>query len=127
MAEHSFKAQLTEILQEYSSAVTEGVNEKADYCADGLTKALRSDSPSRTHEYAKNWQNKVTSVAPGGAEEHTVFNKKHYRRTHLLEKGHKGPYGKGFVKAYPHIGPLAEQWQEKFVEEVEEVIKDSAK
>ena len=43
-----------------------------------------------------------------GEDGYTVFNKKHYQLTHLLEYGHQSRNG-GRVRAFSHIAPVNEQ------------------
>lgn len=51
-----------------------------------------------------------------------VHNKEHYRLTHLLEKGHAKRSG-GRTRAIPHIAPAEEAAKEKFIQDVEAVIR----
>lgn len=46
-----------------------------------------------------------------------VHNQKHYRLTHLLEKGHALRQG-GRTKAFPHIEPVADFVNEEFYQEL---------
>lgn len=46
-----------------------------------------------------------------------VHNKKHYRLTHLLEKGHALRQG-GRTRAFPHIEPVADFVNEEFYQEL---------
>lgn len=93
-----------------------------DKRADELVKALKADSPHKSGDYAKDWTSKVTTNN-FSYYIRTVHNKKHYRLTHLLEKGHALHRG-GRTKAFPHIGPDAERIQAEFVKDVETAIRD---
>lgn len=57
-----------------------------------------------------------------------VYNADHYRLTHLLESGHAkflwGVNTGGEVQGYPHIAPVNNEVQEKFINEVVERITD---
>lgn len=75
---------------------------------------LRQRSPKRTGKYAKSWTlNKPSKRARGnkvrgGNNIYTIYNKKHYRLTHLLEKGAIRAT-KGILKPIPHITPAYEK------------------
>ena len=53
---------------------------------------------------------------------YTVYNKKYYRLTHLLEKGHAKRSG-GRVPAQVHIAPAEEVTKKKFVQDVEAAVR----
>lgn len=90
---HSVQEQLAEILEGYDKEVREAVEKDIEKVASETAKTLRQTSAKSPHggEYAKNWsvrkdrQTKTT----------TVYNKKTYRLTHLLENGHviRNQYG----------------------------------
>lgn len=97
-----------------------------DKRADELVKALKADSPRKSGDYAKDWTSKVTTNN-FSYYIRTVHNKKHYRLTHLLEKGHalkRGGRTIGSTKAFAHIVPDAERIQAEFVKDVETAIRD---
>lgn len=114
-------SEITKILDEYQDA-TIGVMKKAvDKSAKEAVDSLKTDSPKRTGAYAKSWTSKKDKQLNKWAYAKIVYNKKHYRLTHLLEKGHKTVNG-GFVAARPHIAKVEQEAIDTLVKE----IKDDA-
>lgn len=88
------------------------VNDAIEESAATAAKELKKGGPyqDRTGNYSEDWGYKLrkrqySSVI--NTEEYTVYNKKHYQLTHLLENGHQSRNG-GRVKAFSHIAPVAE-------------------
>jgi len=113
-----FSDQLKDILDTYAT----DVHEKVDNCCMNVAKEgahkLQQTSPKRSGKYAKSWA--VKEVAGGGGVTQStwvIHNKKYYRLTHLLEKGH-AKRGGGRVKAYPHIKPVEEWAQNELPKEL---------
>ena len=93
---------------ELKRAVNEGIKETAAEAA----KRLKQGGPyeERTGKYTKDWtSSERTSRASAvtGLKGYSVYNKKHYQLTHLLEKGHQTRKG-GRTKALEHIAPVNE-------------------
>lgn len=114
MAEYDLTAQLTKVLTEYDEQVGEKLDKAVDYCTKGLTKDLRLTSPKLTGSYSKTWTRKSQKDFTQGTRRDVVYNSKNYQRTHLLEKTHAGPYGKGSVEGIPHIAPAEKKWDAEF-------------
>ena len=123
-------AQLTETimqsLDDFKNATLESVHHAANYAAKEALSQLHSANPSGSgrygswDEYNKDWAildetKKKTSVSV------TVYNKKHYRLTHLLEKGH-ALRDCGRSRAFEHIAPAEEQAEKVFLEKVRKGI-----
>ena len=53
-----------------------------------------------------------------GLRGYSVYNKKHYQLTHLLEKGHQTRKG-GRTKAFEHIGPVNDAIGQIAVEQIQ--------
>lgn len=103
----NFALAVWEILQETNSSVDTALTETLKTAAKDTAKNLRQISPRRPGlpaRYASGW---VASTRTKG--EWIVYNKTHYRLTHLLEKGHvtvykTGKYGsRRNTTANPHI------------------------
>lgn len=95
---------------ELKQAVNAGIEETAAFAA----KELKRGGPykDRTGKYKKDWtyeqRNGRKSVITG-LNSYTVYNRKHYQLTHLLEKGHQlklGGRAMGNVRAFEHIAPV---------------------
>lgn len=99
--------------------------ETADIVKDCVTEAtiaakkmLWENSPRDSGNYAISWDDKVLSENRFKRLT-TVYNKKHYRLTHLLEFGHANVNG-GRTPAYPHIARVqyeAEEMLERLIKE----------
>lgn len=110
------------ILDGYQEDLVKGINEAGREAAEECRKILRQNSPKRFGRYARSWSVKETPGRPGEPMRYTVYNKKYYRLTHLLEKGH-AKRGGGRTRAIPHITPAEEAAKEKFVQDVEDIIR----
>ena len=110
------------ILDGYQEDLVRGINEAGQNAAEECKKILRQNSPKRFGRYARSWSVKETPGRPGEPMRYTVYNKKYYRLTHLLEKGHAKRSG-GRTRAIPHIAPAEEAAKEKFIQDVEAVIR----
>lgn len=108
-------------LEEYRDVTVDKMKQAIDKVSKEAVKELKSDSPKRTGAYAQSWTSKSVKMPTKWSYEKTVFNKKHYRITHLLEKGHRKVNG-GFVAARPHIAKV----EEKAIEDLVKEIKNDA-
>ena len=111
---------LKDILNEYAMEVTDEVNEAAKQTAEIVTKTLKNSSPKKTGKYGRSWDKK----AEGSTffdKNYVIFNKKHYRLTHLLEFGHATVNG-GRVPPRPHIKQAEERGIQFFEKEVRKMI-----
>lgn len=109
------------VLAEYKDATVETMKKAIDKTSKQAVRDLKADSPKRTGAYAKSWASKVDKKTSVLAYEKIVFNKKHYRLTHLLEKGHRKVNG-GFVAARPHIAKVEQDAVKTLVKEIEKNV-----
>ena len=105
---------ISEFMRECIDENEEALLERSKSAAKSAVKALRQESRKRSGAYAKDWASKVESGETG--VEATVYNRKHYQLTHLLENGHAKVNG-GRTRAYPHIAP-AEEFAERQLEQL---------
>lgn len=122
MAGLDLTTEIVKTLQEYSGEVMDKVDKAVEDCGKGMRKDIAAASPNRTGKYKKGWRCEITKRGRGDTSA-LVKNATDYQLTHLLEKGHKKRGGKGRVKAFPHITPAEEKWNERFVQKCEEACK----
>lgn len=108
--------EIAQALQEFTSEVTEGLENAKKEVAQETVIDLKQTSPELTGDYRKGWARKRVGTAE------VVHNKTDYQLTHLLEKGH-AKRGGGRVAAIPHIAPAEERAILEYIERVEEVIR----
>lgn len=113
--------EVAKVLDEYQDSTIDVMKKAVDKASKEAVDSLKSDSPKRTGAYAKDWASKNDKQSNKWAYAKVVYNKKHYRLTHLLEKGHRKVNG-GFVAARPHIAKVEQEAIDTLVKE----IKDDA-
>lgn len=108
--------QLAEILEDYTETVKEVKNKVFKQTAREAVGKLKNTSPRKHGDYARSWTMKTDRDGTV-----TVYNKEHYRLTHLLENGHvvrnkKGTYGR--TNGIKHIKPVEEWGNDAVVERI---------
>lgn len=93
-----FEQYSRQLLREYGNEVAQILQEVVPDAADIAVKMIRRDSKKRTGAYAKDWAKKQEKTWRLGST-WVVYNKKHYRLTHLLEKDHPFKNASGEVIA----------------------------
>ena len=112
-------------LAEYEGVTIESMKAAVDKASKEAVRELKSSSPKRNGAYARSWTSKKKKLANKYAYEKTVYNKNHYRLTHLLEKGHRvvgAKNGRTWVDARPHIEKVEQKAVEKLVNEMKETL-----
>lgn len=108
-------------IKEYTEDVEIGVRKAVDKTAREVLKEAQALAPKRTGEYAKTFT--ITKDDGYGVTRRIIWNKKHYRRVHLLEFGHAKVNG-GRVQAYPHLRPAYEKHGAKLPDELKRIIQN---
>lgn len=106
-------------LEEYQGASFHTLKAAVDSTAKQTVKELNGTSPKRSGAYAKDWYQKEDKKSRGLNYACVVYNKKHYRLTHLLEHGHRKVNG-GRVTARPHIAEAERKAVDKLVQNLKE-------
>lgn len=107
----SLAAEINRSLAIYARQTEETVNDVAEKVASDGVELLRANSPKSPSggKYAASWDYKKVG------KKFIIYNKKHYRLTHLLEKGHAKVNG-GRVRAIVHIAPVENRVINEFKE-----------
>ena len=108
------------------NTVKRAANETFEELAEMAAGELKKGGPytERTGKYTKNWTYDVRGTrasAITGLNGYSVYNKKHYQLTHLLEKGHQARNG-GRVRAFEHIGPVNDTLGELAVQKISQKV-----
>ena len=112
---------ISDILEEYSIEIQEGITQAAEDVANAGAKELKATSPKRTGKYSKGWR--VNKRSGRGFVHTTIYNATNWQLTHLLEKPHLLRNGKK-SKPIVHIEPVEEKCIKDFQKEVEHIIKN---
>lgn len=113
----------TELENWANGDLRDAVNNGFEAAAKEAKKKLKQGGPykERTGKYTKDWDYDVRASrtsAITGLRGYSVYNKKHYQLTHLLEKGHQTRKG-GRTKAFEHIGPVNDAIGQIAVEQIQ--------
>lgn len=122
----SLDEEIKKALEDYNVEVVRVTNESIKETAKEAAKMLKNGGPykNRTGAYAKDWtagqREKTKSVIQ--VQGYTVYNKDHFRLTHLLEYGHQSRNG-GRVKEFAHIAPVNDQMGEMVANKIESKLR----
>ena len=110
----------------YNWFINEGLKEVAEKTAE----TLRQGGPynERSGKYTRDWDVKLRKRSYSSVtmtEEYTVYNKKNYQLTHLLEKGHVSRNGSR-VRPFEHIKPAEELAEQMAISEVNKAVRRAA-
>jgi hypothetical protein len=114
-------SEIVSAVREYTENVAKAVEKKVDETASKVLREVKALAPKRTGEYAQTF----VKTKEGGYGEHRriIWNKKHYRRVHLLEFGHAKVNG-GRVQAFPHLRPAYDKHAANLDDEIKEIIRN---
>ena len=114
--------ELVSAVKEYTDDVAEGVRKTVDKTARKVLQETKALAPKRTGEYAQGFG--ITKEDGYGTTKRIVWNKKHYRRVHLLEFGHAKVNGEGRVKERPHLRPAYDKYGAALPDELKRIIEN---
>lgn len=114
-------AEITRSVQEYTEDVSEAVATEVETTTDKVLKEVRVLARKRTGEYARTFIKTDKSLP--GKRRYVVWNRKHYRRVHLLELGH-AKRGGGRVKAFPHLVPAHDKYAGDLENNIKKIIRN---
>jgi len=115
--------EITRSVQEYTEDVSEAIEQKVDEVADSVLNEVVTNHgyKDRSGKYTKGF--KKTKQDKAGKTRRVIWNKKDYRRVHLLEFGH-AKRGGGRVQAYPHLRPAYDKFGAKLPDEIKRIIRN---
>lgn len=115
-------------IAKYSHDLSSDIDKALTEIAKESKQKLKTLSPVKTGAYASGWT--YTTQNKDGAIVKKVYNKDHYRRVHLIEKGHivKNQYGyakkgKKKTRPQPHITPVQEEADKKAEMKIKAIVK----
>ena len=119
---------ILEYLENFKDVTEEACESGVLTTAEEAVKDLRSAHPAGSgkygswDEYDSGWtkrDSKMKTKEKGILA--VVYNEKHYRLTHLLEKGH-ALVGGGRTQAFPHITPVEQKCEENLIKNIKKNI-----
>lgn len=121
MAKYKSILDISEILNDYSNDIQNGISLTAQEEANKGKNELKITSPKRTGNYNKGWR--VNTSKGRGSINCIIHNATRYNLTHLLEKPH-AKRGGGVTTPKVHIRPVEEKIVKEYETKVERIIKN---
>lgn len=112
---------IADVLEDYSTAICETVNEQTEKAANQLKKDISADAPVKTGKQRKSWR--VTKEKVAGRDLKAVVHSTDYRKVHLLENGHLTRNGVTRTKAIRYVSKNEEKIIEQYQQDVINAIK----
>lgn len=112
---------IADILDDYSTAVTEAVNVQTEKAANQLKKDIAADAPVKTGKQKKSWR--VTKEKVGGMDLKAIVHSTDYRKDHLLENGHLTRNGVTRTKPIRYVSKN----EEKIIKQYEQAVATAIK
>lgn len=127
---NSLSEEIQNQLKTFGTALNREINEGLKEVAEKTAETLRQGGPynERSGKYTRDWAVKLRSRSYSSitmTEEYTVYNKKNYQLTHLLEKGHVSRNGSR-VRPFEHIKPAEELAEQMAISEVNKAVRRAA-
>lgn len=127
---NSLSEEIQNQLKTFGTALNREINEGLKEVAEKTAETLRQGGPynKRSGKYTRDWDVKLRSRSYSSVtmtEEYTVYNKKNYQLTHLLEKGHVSRNGSR-VRPFEHIKPAEELAEQMAISEVNKAVRRAA-
>jgi len=114
---------ILEYLENFKDVTEEAAEKGLSETANTALQQLHNAHPSGSGEYGS-WDeyNKSWKVLKLKRDKKAVIhNEKHYRLTHLLEKGHATVDG-GRTRAFQHIAPVADKCDDELLQNIKKYI-----
>lgn len=108
-------------LEDYSTAITNAVNEQTEKAANQLKKDIAADSPVKTGKQKKSWR--VTKEKVAGLDLKAIVHSTDYRKVHLLENGHLTRDGVTRTKPIRYVSTNEEKIIKQYEQAVAKAIK----
>ena len=118
----SLSAAVKKQLNVLPELIAKEIDKEAKKAAKHARNRLKAESPKRSGNYSKSWAVKPTPKSRTGGE-YTVHNVKHYRLTHLIEKGFQHQRAGRKIPGRPRIKPIEIEAVERFERAVGGIIK----
>jgi hypothetical protein len=112
---------IADILEDYSTAITNAVNEQTEKAANQLKKDIAADSPVKTGKQKKSWR--VTKEKVAGLDLKAIVHSTDYRKVHLLENGHLTRDGVTRTKPIRYVSTNEETIIKQYEQAVATAIK----
>lgn len=113
--------QISRTVRNYTGDVVDAIEVKVDTTANDVRDDVARTAPRRTGKYARGF--KVTKKDEPGKVRRIVWNKKHYRRVHLMEFGF-AKRGGGRVPGRPHLRPAYDRHEGELIEGIKRIIRN---
>ena len=112
---------IADILEDYSTVITNAVNEQTEKAANQLKKDIAADSPVKTGKQKKSWR--VTKEKVAGLDLKAIVHSTDYRKVHLLENGHLTRDGVTRTKPIRYVSTN----EEKIIKQYEQAVATAIK